>query len=234
MKARAVSLLSGGLDSTTLLALVISQGYEVHPISFNYGQRHAREIKSMKLVCSHYSLVPKIVDIDLRGVAESALTSTTEIPERKMEEISGDIPVTYVPSRNIIFLSVAASYAESLGINTVFIGANAVDYSGYPDCRPEFFSAMEEALSRGTKIGLESGFNLKVPLQHKSKSEIVALAHELDAPVQLTWSCYNGLERACGRCDSCQLRLKGFAEAGFPDPIDYDYYPPFYSSAFHK
>ena len=221
-----MALLSGGLDSTVTLAFALAQGYEVVPLSFRYGQRHAKELEAAKSVAKHYGLKKHvIVDIDLSSFETSALTSKKlDVPKKRTAaKMGADIPVTYVPARNIIFLSVAAGLCETIGADVIFIGANAIDYSGYPDCRPEFFRAFEGALKAGTKAGVEgSPMRIEAPLLHKSKAEIVKLGKELKAPLHLTWSCYEGGERACGRCDSCLLRLKGFKEAGFKDEIAYE------------
>ncbi len=228
MTDRAVSLLSGGMDSATVLAFARSLGYDVTAITFDYGQRHKKEIESSEAICRYYGVKQKKIKIDLRQIGGSALTSDEPVPERSYKEIGNGIPYTYVPSRNIIFASVAAAYAESIGTNIIFIGANSVDYSGYPDCRPEFFDAFRKALSLGTKIGTERGFEIEVPLQSMSKGDIVKLAEKLKVPLELTWSCYNGREKACGACDSCKLRLKGFMDAGSVDPLRYERYPPDY------
>ncbi len=231
MNKKAVSLLSGGLDSTTVLYYAIDQGYNVTAFTFDYGQRHSREIEASKLIAKKAGVEQKIFKIDLRQIGGSALTSSIDIPDHSDD---GNIPVTYVPSRNIIFLSIAASFAETIGSNNLFIGANAIDYSGYPDCRPEFYASMIRTLSSGTKIGIEKGFDINVPLQRMSKAEIVRLAVNLQAPIELTTSCYRGGKKACGKCDSCYLRLRGFVEAGIPDRIDYEYYPDFYKKFMEK
>lgn len=222
---KAVSLLSGGLDSTVTLAYALSEGYDVVPLTISYGQRHVRELDAARAVVKHYGLKHHVVlDLDLSSF-RSALTRTDiKVPERgSTADIGYDIPVTYVPARNIIFLSIAAGLAESVDADRIFIGANAIDYSGYPDCRPEFFRAFENVLKVGTKAGVE-GFPTIVehPILRSTKEEIVRLGKKLDAPLHLTWSCYQGGEKACGRCDSCLLRLKGFADAGFKDEIDYE------------
>ncbi len=227
-KRKAVVLLSGGLDSSTVLAYAISKGYDVHAISFDYGQRHSREMKSSEDLAKYYGVDRKIVHVDLRSIGKSALTDDIEVPTRSLESISDEIPVTYVPARNTIFLAIAAAYAESIGSTDIFIGANAIDYSGYPDCRPEYFNAMENALSLGTEIGLKHGMHINVPLQYLTKGEIITLGMKLGVPYRLTWSCYRGGDKACGECDSCQLRLKGFMEAGLEDPLEYEKYPKFY------
>lgn len=222
---KAVCLLSGGLDSATVLALAGSRGYECHAISFSYGQRHERELQASGRIAEHYGVDRVVSDIDLRHIAKSSLTGHGEIQKRDLQEISGEIPNTYVPSRNIIFLSIAASYAESIGARHIFIGANAIDYSGYPDCRPEFYNAFEQALNAGTKSGTEEGFRIHVPLQFLKKSEIIELGTKLGVPYGMTTSCYEGGEEACGECDSCILRLQGFMEAGLEDPIKYRKFP---------
>jgi 7-cyano-7-deazaguanine synthase len=224
--SKAVVLLSGGLDSTVTLAYALALGEEVVPISFRYGQRHLRELEAAKLVVSHYRLKQHVVvDMDLSAYRTNALTSPeVEVPlGRDIHDIGEDIPPTYVPARNIIFLSVAAGLCESVEADRIYIGANAVDYSGYPDCRPEFFQAFERVLEVGTRRGVE-GRPMRViaPLLRKSKADVVRLGKELEAPLDLTWSCYRGGAKACGQCDSCLLRLKGFKEAGYADEIEYE------------
>jgi len=225
MTNRAVILLSGGLDSATVLALAIRDGFTPIALTFRYGQRHAREVTAAHAVAKHFKVKEHIVyELDLRPIAKSALTRKKEnVPVgRSLKEISKGIPATYVPSRNIIMLSIASSLAESRGARDVFIAAHAVDYSGYPDCRPEFFEAFEEALSRGTKTGVEGApIRIRAPLVKMGKAEIVKLGASLGVPFGKTWSCYIGGKRACGGCDSCILRLKGFAEAGLEDPVVY-------------
>lgn len=235
MSNEAVVLLSGGLDSSTVLAYALSKGYSAHALSFDYGQKHRKELESGKKIAEYYGIDRKVMKVDMRAIGGSALTADNiDVPERQVTDISEDIPITYVPARNTIFLSVAAAYAETLDSNVIFIGANAIDYSGYPDCRPDYFNAMEKALSLGTKLGIERGIEIRVPLQYLSKGEIVKLGEKLKVPYELTWSCYNGGDKACGKCDSCQLRLKGFMEAGYTDPIRYAEYPDFYSDYIRK
>mgnify|MGYP000966762809 FL=1 len=219
---RAVVLLSGGLDSTTVLAKALDEGCEVVALSFRYGQRHSRELDSAKAVAEHYGTRHVVVDIDL-SMFRSALTDPDiDVPEGR-EKIGSDIPDTYVPARNIIMLSVAAGLCESVDADRIYIGANVVDYSGYPDCRPQFFEAFRKMLSVGTKAGTEGRpIRIETPILSKSKAEIVKLGKDLGAPLHLTWSCYEGGEKACGRCDSCILRLRGFEEAGFRDEIEYE------------
>lgn len=222
----AVVLLSGGLDSTTVLAYALSQGYEVTALSVRYGQRHSRELDSARAVAKHYGIKNHVVlDLDLSYLRNSALVSKdVDVPMRDSAEgIGSEIPVTYVPARNILMLSLAAGLCETEGGEAIFIGANAVDYSGYPDCRPEFFHAFEEVLRVGTKAGVEGRpIKIETPILRMSKADIVRLAKKLGAPLELTWSCYNGREKACGRCESCLLRLKGFEEAGETDPVPYE------------
>ncbi len=223
---KAVVLLSGGLDSTTVLAYALSQGYEVTALSVRYGQRHSRELDSARAVAKHYGIKNHVVlDLDLSYLRNSALVSKeVDVPMRDSAEgIGSEIPVTYVPARNILMLSLAAGLCETEGGEAIFIGANAVDYSGYPDCRPEFFHAFEEVLRVGTKAGVEGRpIKIETPILRMSKADIVRLAKKLGAPLELTWSCYNGREKACGRCESCLLRLKGFEEAGETDPVPYE------------
>lgn len=225
MDKRAVILLSGGIDSTTTLAIAIDEGIEPYPLSFSYGQRHSRELEAAEKICRHYGISQrhKIMDLDLRIFGGSALTDERiDVPiDRK---ITGEeIPVTYVPARNIIFLAIASAYAETIDANYIYIGANAIDYSGYPDCRPEFIKAMETAINIGTRMGtLDRRIEIRAPIINMSKGEIIKKGMALGVPYNLTWSCYKGGKKACGRCDACKLRLKGFEEAGFKDPIEYD------------
>lgn len=222
---KAVILLSGGLDSTTCMAVAQQEGYELHPISFRYGQRHSTELESAVAVARHYGVGEEqhlIVDLG-RTIRGSALTGDATVPlSREVEAMGEDIPVTYVPSRNIIFLAHAASHAEAIGAEAIFIGVNARDYSGYPDCRPEFVRAFQSVLKVGTKPGVEGHpVQIATPLLDLTKAEISRLGTELSAPLHLSYSCYSGTRPSCGRCDACLLRLKGFAEAGLVDPIPY-------------
>ncbi len=227
---KVVSLLSGGLDSTTVTAYALSKHYEVFPLTFLYGQRHKKELNSAKKVADFYNLNLKIIKLDLRAIGGSALTSNIPVPEqRDIDNISNNIPVTYVPARNTIFLSYALGFAEVINAKKIFIGANAIDYSGYPDCRPEYFREFNKLANLATKAGVEgSKIKIEAPLLNMSKAEIIKLGTKLKVPYNLTWSCYEGKEKACGKCDSCLLRLKGFMEAGKQDPIEYAYYPDFY------
>ena len=232
---RAVILLSGGLDSATTLAIAIHRGYEVHALSFDYGQRHSRELESARKIASYYNVPHRIMKVDLRQIGGSALTDDIDVPERDIEDIKNEIPSTYVPARNTILLSFALAYAEAIDADAIFYGANAIDYSGYPDCRPEYVEAFERMANLGTKRGVEGKpIKIEAPLIHRSKAEIIRKGMELGVPYELTWSCYQGGEKACGRCDSCLLRLKGFMEAGYEDPLEYETYPNFYFEYLRK
>ncbi len=222
----AVVLLSGGLDSTTTLAIAIAQGYEVYSLSFDYGQRHNLELEAARRVAKSLGVkVHHILKIDMHLFGGSALTADVDVPTGRSEkEIGAGIPVTYVPARNTIFLAHALAWAEVIGASHIFLGVNAIDYSGYPDCRPEFIALFETLANIGTKAGIEGRpFQIHAPLIKFSKADIIRRARELDVDLALTHSCYDptpdGL--ACGLCDSCQLRLKGFREAGLADPIQY-------------
>lgn len=220
---KAICLLSGGLDSTVTLAYAIHQGFEVTALTINYGQRHRRELEAAKAVAAHFKVPHTIMEFPLTGFRSALTDESIPVPDRKPEEIGYDIPETYVPARNIVFLSLAAGLAESVDASAVFIGANAIDYSGYPDCRPEFFQAFEDMLEVGTKRGvLGHPVRIEHPILKKTKAEIVKMGMKLEAPLHLTWSCYRGGEKACGHCDSCVLRLKGFKEAGVKDPVPYE------------
>jgi 7-cyano-7-deazaguanine synthase len=222
--ASAIVLLSGGVDSTTTLAIAKSEGYEIYALSFNYGQRHAIELKAAKRIAKHFQAKEHlIIDLDLRRIGGSALTDNIEVPKDRSDvEVGGDIPITYVPARNTIFLSFALAWAEVLGVDTIFIGVNALDYSGYPDCRPEYIAAFERMANLATKAGVEgkTRLQIKTPLINLTKAEIIKKGLELGVDYGLTHSCYDPTESgaACGRCDSCLLRRKGFQEAGVPDP----------------
>ncbi|MGZ3675232.1 MAG: 7-cyano-7-deazaguanine synthase QueC [Ktedonobacterales bacterium] len=223
---KAVVLLSGGLDSSTAIAMAAEQGYELYALSFRYGQRHARELEAARAIGQHFGVRDyKVVDIDLRLFGGSALTSDEiSVPLGRDEAAIGTgIPVTYVPGRNLIFLSFATAYAEVVGADDIFLGINSLDYSGYPDCRPEFLDAFAKTANLATKVGTEDGRTLRfhAPLIEMTKADIVRDGTRLGVPWELTWSCYLGGEKACGKCDSCQLRLKGFAEAGLSDPLPY-------------
>jgi 7-cyano-7-deazaguanine synthase len=223
----AVVLLSGGVDSATAAALAQQGGFAIHALSFRYGQRHACEIDAARRVahflnaCSHL-----VIDFDLRAIGGSALTDDIDVPKnRSAAAIAQGIPVTYVPARNTIFLAFALAWAETLEITEIVIGVNALDYSGYPDCRPEYIAAYERMANLATKAGVEGVVKLKIhtPLIEMTKAEIIRRGVALGVDYSLTSSCYDpGPDgRPCGSCDSCQLRLKGFAEAGRPDPLQY-------------
>lgn len=226
-KKRAVMLLSGGLDSATALAVALAEGFEVYAISFRYGQRHAIELASAQRIAEAYAVEKHlVVDIDLRAIGGSALTDRIEVPKRRSSlEMSSGIPVTYVPARNTIFLSFALAWAETLLASDMFIGVNALDYSGYPDCRPEYIEAFERMANLATRAGVEGRMRVKIhaPLIAMTKAEIIKTGLKLGVDYSLTHSCYDPTSQglACGRCDSCLLRLKGFAEAGVRDPLRY-------------
>ena len=228
MSAKAVVLLSGGLDSATAMAIARSKGYEVHPLSFRYGQRHERELEAAERVARSLGAADRhlVVALDLRAIGGSALTDAIAVPKsRSAGEIARGIPVTYVPARNTIFLSFGLALAEKLGAADIFFGANQLDYSGYPDCREEYIRSFERMANLATKAGVEGTAKIKIhtPLIQLTKAEIIKKGRALGVDYSLTWSCYDprpdGL--ACGECDSCQLRLKGFREAGLEDPIKY-------------
>ncbi|MBP7215914.1 MAG: 7-cyano-7-deazaguanine synthase QueC [Candidatus Omnitrophica bacterium] len=219
---KAVVLLSGGLDSATTLYEALRQGYRCHCLIFDYGQRHRRELKSAQAVARAAKCSFQVITIALpwKGSAllhkQAALPKLTRANKGRREEV---IPSTYVPARNIIFLSFALSCAEALQAQAIFIGAHSHDYSGYPDCRPAFFRAFQNVITYGTKAGVErKGIKIITPLIHKDKADIIRLAQRLRAPLELTWSCYQGKDAPCGACDSCYFRKKGFQEAGIPDP----------------
>jgi len=223
---RAIILLSGGLDSATLLALADSRGHDCHALSFNYGQRHKGELAAASRVAHAIGVVEHVViDIDLGQFGNSALTADIDVPKHEtVEDIGEGIPVTYVPARNTVFLSLGLAFAESRGARHIFIGVNALDYSGYPDCRPEFIEAFQRVANLGTKAATESGqqISIEAPLVDMTKAEIIAMGSGLGVDYSLTTSCYDPIgEYACGRCDACLLRQKGFQENGLEDPIRY-------------
>jgi 7-cyano-7-deazaguanine synthase len=223
----AVLLLSGGLDSTTMLAYAVAQGFDVHAMTFRYGQRHAGEIEAARRVARHYGVSDHVVvDIDLRTFGGSALTADIEVPkDRTSDAMAAGIPITYVPARNTIFLSFCLAWAEVLGAGDIFIGVNALDYSGYPDCRPEYVAAFERMANLATRGGVEgtNPIRIQAPLLQLTKREIVQLGQSLGVDYSMTLSCYDpGPDgAACGHCDACTLRLKGFADAGSRDPAPY-------------
>ena len=222
----AVVLLSGGIDSTTTLAIAITEGYEAYALSFDYGQRHQIETQAARRAADSFGVRKhRIAKIDLRVFGGSALTGDIDMPKQRSEtEIADGIPVTYVPARNTIFLAYALGWAEVIQAADIFLGVNAIDYSGYPDCRPEFIEAFQTVANVGTKAGVEGRrFQIHTPLIKFSKAEIIRKAVELGVDLSLTHSCYDPSPEgfACGECDSCLLRLKGFREAGMKDPIRY-------------
>jgi 7-cyano-7-deazaguanine synthase len=223
---RAVVLLSGGLDSTTALAIAKDKGFACHAMSFRYGQRHSVELARAQEVAKFFGVEQHvIVDIDLRQFGGSALTSDIEVPKnRSVDDMGHGIPVTYVPARNTVFLSFALAWAETLGVSDIFIGVNALDYSGYPDCRPEYIEAFERMANLATKAGVEGAQQLKIhtPLIHLTKAQIIQKGLSLGVDYGMTSSCYdpNPDGKPCGKCDSCLLRAKGFTESGQADPLD--------------
>lgn len=222
---RAVVLASGGLDSTVAAAVAGRDGYDLDLLTIAYGQRHAIEVeRAGRIATALKARRHLVINLDLRAIGGSALTGDVPVPKNRPEaERSREVPVTYVPARNLIFLSLAAAYAETIGAPVVYFGANVLDYSGYPDCRPEFIKAFESAVRAGTKAGTEGrSFEVRAPLLTLTKAQIVTLGLSLNVPFHLTHSCYDPVgSMACGRCDSCLIRLKGFAEAGVADPIPY-------------
>ena len=224
---KAIVLSSGGIDSTTVMAIAKSEGYEIYSLSFRYGQRHFLEIDAAQRVALFLGTRKHlIIDIDLRTIGGSALTDDSEVPKSRNEsEMQQSIPITYVPARNTIFLSYALAWAEVLGVSDIFIGVNAVDYSGYPDCRPEYIAAFENMANLATKVGVEGKTLIKIrtPLIHMSKADIIRQGIELGIDYSITHSCYDPLSdgKSCGQCDSCLLRKKGFREAGIQDPAKY-------------
>ena len=227
-RKKAVLLLSGGLDSTTVLALATAEKYAVHALSFSYGQRHAGEIAAARKIAAHYRVVQHVVaEIDLRVFGGSALTADIEVPKDRAVDSANDVPVTYVPARNTIFLSFALAFAEVVGAHEIFIGVNALDYSGYPDCRPEFVAAFEKMARLATRADSEVAdgqeqISIRTPLIDMSKKQIIELGLKLGIDYSITTSCYDPVNgEACGHCDACQLRLRGFAEAGSTDPAAY-------------
>jgi 7-cyano-7-deazaguanine synthase len=224
---KAVVLISGGLDSTTVLALAVSEGYACHCMSFSYGQRHVYEIQAARNIARAFNIKEhRIIHLDLGSMGGSALTGSDDIPKKRSRgEMKNGIPVTYVPARNTVFLSYALAWAEVLPAPDIFIGVNAVDYSGYPDCRPEYIDAFEKMANLAIKAAVENKLTIRIrtPLIHMSKGEIIKTGIKLGVDYSITHSCYDpspdGL--ACGQCDSCQLRLKGFEEAGVTDLAKY-------------
>ncbi len=228
MRKRAVVLSSGGVDSTTAMAIATREGYEIYSLSIRYGQRHIVELESARRVAEAMGVMKHLViDVDLGKIGGSALTDRIDVPKARDEaEMRRDIPATYVPARNTIFLSFALAWAEVIGASDIFIGVNAVDYSGYPDCRPEYIRAFENMANLAIKAAVEGRMkiNIRTPLIRMTKAEIIRNGFELGVDYRLTHSCYDPSPegKACGACDSCLLRKKGFREAGIPDPAEYE------------
>jgi 7-cyano-7-deazaguanine synthase len=224
---KAIVLSSGGIDSTTAMAIAKSEGYEIYSLSFSYGQRHSLELEAAKKVAVFFGARKHLViNIDLRAFGGSALTDDIEVPKGRDEiDMQQNIPVTYVPARNTIFLSYALAWAETLHVSDIFIGVTAIDYSGYPDCRPEYIAAFEKMANLATKAAVEgkTRVRIKTPLIATSKADIIKRGNELGVDYSITHSCYDPSPdgKACGQCDSCLLRKKGFREAGIPDPAIY-------------
>tara|TARA_B100001996_G_scaffold197863_1_gene151504 strand:+ start:229 stop:909 length:681 start_codon:yes stop_codon:yes gene_type:complete len=222
---KAVVLVSGGLDSTTCLAMAREKEFDLYALTFNYGQRHDHELNSAKMVVDFFNIHDhSIIDIDLAQFGGSALTDQIDVPKKRDLSDMAEIPVTYVPARNTVFLSLALAWAEVLGSFDIFIGVNALDYSGYPDCRPEYISSFEKTANLATKAGVSgSSFRIHTPLIDMTKSEIIKVGMDLGVDYSLTSSCYDPDQEGnpCGLCDACYLRLKGFKEAGIIDPLNY-------------
>ena len=226
-KKKAVVLLSGGLDSATVVAMAQNEGYQIHALSFRYGQRHSIELQAADAIAQHLGVAEhKTTEIDLTLFGGSALTDDIDVPKDRNEgEMEADIPVTYVPARNTIFLSFALAYAETVGAKDIFIGVNALDYSGYPDCRAEFIKSYEETANLGTKVGVTEAerIHIRTPLINMTKAQITSAGTKLGVDYAMTISCYDPdlTGAACGHCDSCLLRRKGFRESNIPDPTRY-------------
>jgi 7-cyano-7-deazaguanine synthase len=229
----AVCLLSGGLDSAVCAYSAKRDGYAIYALSFSYGQRHDKELTSAQAIAKAISTKDhKILSLPLDQIGGSSLIASTkeEISDNTMNTLGHEIPRTYVPGRNTIFLSFGLAYGEVVNADALYIGVNAVDYSGYPDCRPEYIKAFQGVADIATKQAVTGHpIHIETPLQTLSKADIIRLGSSLQVPFELTWSCYRGGSKACGRCDSCLLRLRGFQEAGIPDPLDYETLPDWYT-----
>ena len=225
MSSKAVILLSGGLDSTTCLAIAKNQGFDLNALTLNYGQRHDFELKSAQKIVDHFKIKNhSVVNINLAQFGGSALTDEIDVPKDRSESEMTDIPITYVPARNTVFLSLALAWAETINAFNIFIGVNVLDYSGYPDCRPEYIAAFEKTANLATKAGVSGErFKIQTPLINMKKSEIILNGLKLGLDYSLTSSCYDPLKNGtpCGHCDACILRLKGFEEADAIDPLSY-------------
>ncbi len=219
--SKAVVLLSGGLDSATVLALAREKHKDIYALTIGYGQKHVQEMKSASRLAKHFKVIHQTLSLSLPWKGSALLDKKISIPRgRSLKEMNKRIPVTYVPARNTFFLSYALSWAETVGASDIYIGANALDYSGYPDCRPKYLKAIERAFELGTKQGIDGRkIRIQAPLLRLAKAEIIKLGTRLKVPYKLTWSCYVGGRRPCGTCDSCLLRKKGFKEAGLRDPL---------------
>ena len=219
MSKKAIVLFSGGLDSTTCLYWAIAQGYTCEALTVSYGQKHEREVAAARQIAEKLGVKQHFITLDFPWLASSSLVDKKQvIPEHALGDITnGQIPSTYVPGRNLVFLSVAASLADSIGADAIVAGPNAIDFSGYPDCTPDFFTAAGKAINLGTARGVRQGIDVLAPLMDLTKTDIVKLGAKLGVPFELTWSCYAGGEKPCGHCDSCKLRARGFAEAGVKD-----------------
>jgi 7-cyano-7-deazaguanine synthase len=217
---KAIVLLSGGLDSAVSLYFAKKRGFKCYCLIFDYGQRHKKEIQSAKKIAQKANCAWQVIKIKLPWKGSALLDKKINLAAASSNRLTRQIPGTYVPGRNIIFLSFALSFAEAVKAKAIFIGAHTQDYSGYPDCRPEFYRAFSKVISTGTRAGVEKeGIKIKIPLIHKNKAEIIKLGMKLSVPFELTWSCYKGGKRPCGKCDSCFYRQKGFIEAGRNDPL---------------
>lgn len=233
MKKKAVCLLSGGLDSTVTAYIAKNDGYDIYPLSFLYGQRHKKEIQTARLTGKELTKNKHVFfTLDLSQFGGSSLFESNDATIQDVntiEDVGKEIPSTYVPARNTVFLSIALAYAETIDASAIFIGVTAADYSGYPDCRPEYINAYQQMANIATKKGVEQGsIHIETPLLHLSKAQIISQGHTLKVPFEHTWSCYRGGKKACGTCDSCLLRLKGFKEAGLIDPLTYQRTPSWY------